>query len=195
MSTTGTSTIPVGMFSGIEKVKARIDANYIRPGHYLARIDVVKADKTRKQDGFVAIEMTILHVIDNDNDKGHSVGENVSHLLMQKHDAFLGNMKSFVANVFGMMPEEITEQHCTLVCSTPCPLTGTVVEFTARNITTRLGSDFTAINYRREVPAAECIATLSPQVQILYFPNNLLQNLDAAFRAQQAQQPSPAQQA
>lgn len=173
------------MFTGIAAAKAKMDANYESPGHYLERIDRVKVDVTRDNSAFVAIEKTIIHVYDNDDGKGHKPGENVTHMLMQKHDSFLPNMKAFIAAACSMDAAEITPENAMQVCGPTQPLAGTVVECKNRTIMTKKQQPFTLIIYQREVTATELLQTMPPADQALYFPNNALQLMAQAAAATQ----------
>lgn len=163
------------MFSGIQQAKAKMDANYERQGRYLERIDKVRVDISRKQETFMAIEKTVIYIIDGDDEKGHKKGESITHMLMQKHDMFLPNVKAFIAAAVSMEAELITEAEAMQVCGVEQPLTGTVVECHNRMVQTRSNQPFTAINYMREVPAAELLQMLPPQDQEQFFPGGALQ--------------------
>lgn len=175
-----------GMFDGIEEAKASFDANYMRAGHYIVRIDRVKADKSRKGDGFVAFEMTILHVFDDsEGDKAalHRPGEPVTHMLMEKHDSFLGNLKSAIANCFGCDVTEVTKAVCVKVTGTDQALGGMIVEVRNRDITTRAGNPFTKVSYVREVPAVELADVLSEKILGQFFPGDMLAEMIAEEEA------------
>lgn len=174
------------MFSGIAAAKAKMDANYEAPGHYLERIDRVKIDVTRDNSAFVAVEKTVIHIYDNDDGKGHKKGEQITHMLMQKHDSFLPNMKAFIAAACSMEAEQITPENAQQVCGVSQPLAGTVVECKNRTIMTKKQQPFTLIIYQREVPPSELLQTMPPADQQQYFPNNALQ-LMAQLAAGQAQ--------
>lgn len=165
------------MFTGIQQAKAKMDANYERAGRYLERIDRVRVDISRKQETYLAIEKTVICIIDGDDAKGHKKGEQITHMLMQKHDMFLPNMKAFIAAACSMNSEEITEENAKEVCGPIQPLTGTVVECHNRMVQTRANQPFTAINYMREVPAAELLQMLPPQDQETFFPGGALQRI------------------
>ena len=49
------------IFDGIEKARASRQSAWVKPGHYIYSIDKIKLGKTRTDDKFMAIEMTILH--------------------------------------------------------------------------------------------------------------------------------------
>mgnify|MGYP003631491446 FL=1 len=157
----------MGMFDNIEKTAASSNGgSYVRPGHYLARIDRVKSGESAQGSGeFVAIEMTVLDALPDGDipvddqfnilsaDYWHKAGENVSHLLMAKHQSFQSNFKSFVANVGGIPEAEVDAGKCTAV--TQGLFEGLIVEVRARTVKTRRGSPFTVVGYSREVPPAE----------------------------------------
>lgn len=168
----------------LKNAKARVDSNWIRPGHYLMRIDRVKLDQNRKDETMMFIEMTPVHVYDNDDGAGHRVGEAVSHGLMKKHDAFLGNVKAFLAAAMGCPAEEIGEDEILAVLDDDeGVLNGTVVEVFAKEIVTKANRPFTSVKYRREVPALELLEILSEETQKLYFPDDELQKIAAADAA------------
>ena len=154
------------MFSGIENVKSSANGgSYVKPGHYFLRIDRVKAGDSQQGSGkFVAIEMTVLGSFPDGDpvldehfnivaDAWHRPGEQVTHLLMEKHASFQANYKAFVANVGGIPEDKVTETHCIQV--TEGLFEGLMVEVRARTIKTRRGSPFTVVGYSREVPPDE----------------------------------------
>ena len=157
----------MGMFDNIEDAQTSSNGgSYVKPGHYLARIDRVKAGISQQdKKEFVAIEMTVLASLpDGDipvdadfslqtKDAWHRSGENVSHLLMSKHASFQSNFKAFVANVGGIPEGDIQKSHCEKV--TDGCFEGLFVEVRARTIKTRAGNPFTVVGYSREVPPSE----------------------------------------
>ena len=157
----------MGMFDGIENKQASSNGgSYVRPGHYIARLDRVKSGESQQGNGgFVAIEMTVLAALPDGDipvdeefnilsaDHWHREGENVSHLLMSKHASFQANFKSFVANVGGIPEAEVDAGKCTAV--TQGLFEGLIVEVRARTVKTRRGSPFTVVGYSREVPPSE----------------------------------------
>lgn len=173
----------MGMFSGIDTAKASFDAKYLGQGHYLLRIDRIKADKTRSSDEFLAVEMTVLHTFedgDGDPSTWHRPGEAVSHLMMKKHDSFLGNVKAMVANLMGCHESEVKEADCESMSGPTQPLGGMVAEVRSRNIMTRAQKLFTKVSYVREFPASELQDVLSEKVLDTYFPGDTLAEMIAA---------------
>lgn len=169
------------VFAGIGKAKMRVDANYERDGHYYLRIDGIKLDKNRKEEVFMAIEKTVLKVVSVEPGMNpHKVGEAVCHMMMLKHDSFLGNVKAMIAHVLNIQPEQITEEDAVKICSVDQPLTGFIIECQNRTIMTKAGKPFTVINYKRALTPAETLVALDPVVVANFFPNQILEQLAAA---------------
>lgn len=147
--------VKTGMFKNLRQAKATIRANYERPGHYIQLINRVKADVSRKKEGFVVIEKTIVAAVEGK----HTIGETVSHMMMEKHDSFLGNIKAFLLNVLSINEDDFSDEEMEEamedICGEGNPLGGTFVEVENRDTTTKAGGTFTVINYKREVPASE----------------------------------------
>lgn len=183
----------MGLFSGLSSAKARIQATYVRPSHFIARIDACKTGENRKNEGFFVVEMTVIH--DCAPDKydmqtyGHSVGERVSWMAMSKHDSFLGNVKAFMANVLGLTgaeAENLGEEEAVQITSNDQPLAGTIIEVIAKNITTKAGNPFTAVNFVGEVQPQQMLdlwATMGDtgtEREQQFFPEGELQRRAAA---------------
>jgi len=178
----------MGMFDGVETAKASFDAKYQGAGHYLNRIDRVKADKTRGGDEFLAVEMTVLHTFadgQGDPAKWHKPGEAVSHLMMKKHDSFLGNVKAMVANVMGAHESEVTKADCERICTAEQPFAGMVVELSGRDILTKKNQPFTKISYVREMPAVDLPEILDEKIIATYFPGDTLADMIAEQSAEE----------
>jgi len=182
MTSLANGTTLTSIFSGIRTAKATLDANYLRPGHYVCRIDKCKIDQNRKKITFAAIEMTVIQVRDNEQGQGHSQGECVTFYVDQG-DYFLPEIKSFIGNVMGIPQDQITEEHAAEAFGEGQPLVGTCAEVQARQITTKNGGVFTRVSFRREVPAAEIKQILSPEEEAMYFPDNYLDRVIAAEQA------------
>ena len=180
----------MSLFTDIKTAKGRIDANYVRPSHFLARIDACKTGETRKGDGFMVIEMTVIEdLAPNEFDQGtygHRAGESVSHMMMAKHASFLGNVKAFIKAVLQMDEDAIEPAHAEAICADDQPLQHTIIEVVARETETRAGNPFTVVNYKGEVSATDLIARWSAQDEGLdaraekFFPGGLLAKLAEA---------------
>ncbi len=48
----------------MKDVKMRVGGNYIREGKYLLRMDCIKLDKDKGQKAFMAVEMTVVKILD-----------------------------------------------------------------------------------------------------------------------------------
>lgn len=172
------------MFSGVSSAKRGFDANYLREGHLLCLIDRVKVDKNRKQEPFVAVEQTVLHVF-ADHPSAHRVGENVTDMMKQASDYFLGDMNAFVGNVAGIPANQVTDQHCVDVTDPMRQIfKGLVVEIKCRLKPTKKGptnenpeGKFTKVTYVREVRPSEYANILDAKVVETYFPGDSLKKL------------------
>ncbi len=176
------------IFSGglIDGASARIDANYVNPSHFIGRINAVKTGETRKSEGFFVVEMTVIEdLAPNEYDKGaygHRAGEDVSHMMMSKHDSFAGNVKAFLKNVLGIPEGEIKDEHALAVCADDQPLENTIVEIVARETMTRANKPFTVVAYKGEVTATELIERWAErddaqELADRFFPGGLLGKL------------------
>jgi len=181
------------IFGNIRNVKTRVEANYVRPGIYWAYISAVRVGETRKSEKYIAIEMTTLRVVDGrmsdqaPGAKPHVIGEEITHMLMAKHESSLGNFRQFLVKVVGIPDADITEEQAMEVTNEKQPLRGTVVRVEARTTTTRKNQPFTAITYAGEIPAAEVLQYFTedktPALADLrnrLFPGDYLERLIAA---------------
>lgn len=183
-----------GMFEGIgdPKVKASRDSNYFKRGHYLVRIDKVKADQTRQGRQFLAIETTIIHTfkdgdgqdlqgnLEQGDQQWHTPGDTPSQLLMADQDTFLPNVKAFVAQVTGTPEGQITSEVCNEMTAEDNPLGGLVAEVQNRLITTKAGNPFTRINWVREWAPSEFVQVADQKMLDELFPN-----LDALLKLEE----------
>lgn len=184
----------MGIFKGINRVKPRVDANYIGPGKYLLRIDKVKVEQTRKREDFFAVEMTVLHVLDDlEGQAAHRVGDGVTWLIKNAGDSadyFLPEISAFVKAVVGedlaSMDDEEAESCVDQMVADDQPLAGMLIEVHARHVATQSGGTFTKVAFKRAVPAAEVAETLTDGEIERFFPNNSLLKLVEAEEQQAA---------
>jgi hypothetical protein len=133
----------MGLFDNIETAKVSMN-RYIRSGHYLARIDAVKAGKNRFGDDLVAIEMTGIYTFPDGQppSKGeqfHAPGEAFSDVISRKgaKDMYLGRVKAFITSVTNEPESAVTAQVAEIVTGATQPLKGLIVEVFGRNIVTK----------------------------------------------------------
>ncbi len=146
----------MGIFTGIEDHKASFDANYTRAGHYIALLRLVAIKQNGSGDDNFVIEQTILHVINDDDGKGHSVGEECSHLIPNHGKGkrmFMGNVKHFIMKVIGCTDEEVTEEIVEGVVDEKSekaqPFADLVVEWTGRTrLAKESGLPYTKMSYQ-----------------------------------------------
>lgn len=141
----------MGIFDKIEEASVGGDGNWVRPGRYTAEIMAVKLTKKYTGEEFVAIEMTIASVLDNDEGRGHKVGEAITQLLKVNNAMFLGNFKQFISATLGVDPDDVTKAEAMRATSDEQPMAGIVVEFNARIIKTKANIDFTKVTFLGEV--------------------------------------------
>ncbi|MFG0316801.1 MAG: hypothetical protein ACF8XB_05975 [Planctomycetota bacterium JB042] len=176
------------LFKGIGDAKASYGAEYERVGHYIQRLDRLKAGENRAKEGFLAIEKTVLYVYPDtlqrwENEgkpqdfRPHVAGDEISHLLMRKHDSFLANVKGFFARVLGCPEEEVTLDACAAACDEEQPMAGYLVEVRSRNQITRKNTNFTKIDYVRAVPPSELKELLPADEIARLFPNGSFEEL------------------
>ncbi len=164
-----------GIFEGMDGAASSRDSNYVIPSHTLMRINKVKSGITRREEGFFAVEFTVVHDCSPEKYErskyGHLVGEDVTWMAMAKHDSFLGNVKQFVSSTLGMEDDAIGKDEVNTICGDEQPLAGMVVEIVARNIITRANKDFTKVSFKGEVEQAEVAKTLGDEDMQRFFPD------------------------
>lgn len=167
-----------GIFEGMGEAASSRDSNYFVPSHTLCRINRVKSGTTRREEGFFAVECTVVHDCAAEKYErgkyGHQVGEEVTWMAMAKHDSFLSNVKQFVSSTLDMDDEKIGKDEVTTICGDEQPLAGLVVEIAARNIVTRAGKDFTKVAFKGEVSLDELAKVVGDEVMSRYFPDHAL---------------------
>lgn len=151
----------MGIFDRMGGTKPKQDGNYIQPGNYACRIDRVKLDKNRSGGEFVAVEMTVLHVIGTEEGRqSHKVGESISRLFCDYgpgKDYFLKELKAFLLAAYGAQPDDLDDDaEAVKVCTDTCdlklqPLAGTIVEVSAKNRVGKTGKDFTNVVFKRRI--------------------------------------------
>jgi len=207
----GAPSLVGSIFAGIDQAKASFDGGqYIVPCRFIARINRMKADVNSKQEPFLAVEMTCVHVIDTSEavkagKAPHRAGDEVTDMRMRKHQSFLGNVKRMVSALEECSPEALDAQlqmsgrtflmHCDEMVGAGQPYAGMFVEIDARQIATRqqravLLPDgrtdmqpgiFTKVVYMRVVPAAEVKQIIAPDVLQRLFPKG---ELDQAIQVE-----------
>ena len=137
----------MSIFDKIGDASVSQGGNWIRPGKYTARVDGVKLVKKHTGEEFVAIEMKILTVIDDDDGNGHKVDEDITHLLKVQNPSFLGNFKQFASTALGCEADDLDKAAADKITSDEQPLAGIEIAFTARQKPTKAGNPFTLVMY------------------------------------------------
>lgn len=158
------------LVGGISSAKVTEGGNYHRVGHYIHRINGVKPGTTRKGRAFLAFEMIVLHVNDNVAGQGHTVGESVTYMIMRDLDSFLSTLKKILSKLANLQPHQITEDVAKQILGNNM-LDGMIVEVFARNVTTKKNTNFTDVDFRREVGAQDLLHIITPEEKQKFFPN------------------------
>jgi len=184
-------------YAKVSGARAQRGGNYVKPGHYLARIDAVREDKAFKKGEFLAFEMTIVHVFAGsetgfDHNRKvpmtvHSVGEQVTDILMMTNVAFEGRAKAFAMAAGDLTAEAFTEEEypgqiIEQMVAAEQPLAGRVLEIRAQQVikvagrakaeTTLTNNDvYTRIDYLRRVPLPELAGVVDDKVIAKFFPD------------------------
>jgi hypothetical protein len=137
----------MSIFDKIEDAKVGQEGNWIRPGRYTARVDGVKMVVKHTGEEFVAIEMTILSVIDDENGTGHKAEEEITHLMKVQNPSFLGSFKQFASVALGCEPDDLGKAEADKITSDEQPLAGIEIAFRARQKPTKKGGQFTLVMY------------------------------------------------
>lgn len=144
-------------FDNIEAAKATEGGNWVRPGRYQAELGAVKMVTNRSKAELMAIESKIVAVLDNAGGAGHRVNEEIVHFLKVSLDSFLGNAKQFISAALTCHPDDVGASQADTVVSDEQPLAGIIVEFTAVNIKTKAGGDFTKVMYVGQIVDGELV--------------------------------------
>lgn len=137
----------MSIFDKIGDAKIGQEGNWVRPGKYTARIHAVKLVKKFNGDNFVAVEMTVLTVVDDDGGAGHKVDEEITHLMKVSNPSFLGNFKQFASEALGCSPDDLGKAEADRITSDEQPLAGIEIAFRARQKPTKAGGQFTLVMY------------------------------------------------
>jgi len=167
---------PEDLFDGMEQATVRGEWNYVRPGDYICQIKRIKTKRSRQKRWYLGVEARVVHVIDDDEGRGHDVGDDVSHMINAEGDYFLSEVKTMYANICACDPSEITRDICKQIAGPDNPLAGVIVRIKGKNKVTKKGNDFTTVTYKR-VPAAKAASMLSDDEIEAFFPKGKLDAL------------------
>lgn len=182
---------PAKIFAGIKDAKASFQANYIRAGHYLFRLDKIELGQSRALKTFMAVNLTTVYIVSPSGmPTEHKVGESCTHMIMY-NDSFLGNVKAMISHLLEVPPDEIGLEECMALVAPDQPLAGKVIEVFAdtKPMKKNPSAVFTNVVYKRMVPPDECIRILPAHTQSVYFPNDALAKM-AKYLADQAKAPA-----
>lgn len=181
----------MGIFDGIEKADMRYNAENVQPGQYIGRLNAVKSIiLPRDKMPAVVIDVLVLHVLQPytgpDGTPNNKVGSNVA-IYFKQGPSFLGNFKTFVAKTLDIDPIHINVAECDRITGGEQPLKDLNVEYAAATKPNKTKpGNFTAVQWRGQVPASRLKELLPAELQARFFPNNYLEQL-IEFEAKRAQ--------
>lgn len=171
------------LFDDIENEEAAADYNdWLTTGHYLCRIERMRAFTGEDKHDKVALDMTVLHVygdseipVDKEwesqgKDALHRPGQEVTTMWSSKHQSAKRNLKQFLAAATGESADAITKAACGELVEKNL-LAGEVIEVVSKNVKMKNGGPFTVARCRRNVPASEFAGELSEEMATRFFPN------------------------
>lgn len=171
------------IFSGISAAKPTMSATYHGRGRYLMRIDEIKIAEDRKKVEQFIVQMTVVHVIDNENNhpSSHGVGTEVSFLTKKTSDYFLPEVSAFCKAVLGADLTAMDEDQAVAVVdsliSQEQPLAGHVVETYGKHNVTKEGEDRIYCRFQRRLTFTEVAEALSEKEIARFFPGDSLVKL------------------
>jgi len=119
---------------------------YVKPGRFVGEILKVKEGTMRapKNTGFLVVELKVLESSDT---KEHPVGSIMTWMTTADKDAFLGNVKHFIAAAGNVKDTDVTVEDMKTAVSEDNPLQGIVLQVDAVGITTKAGLPFTKVRF------------------------------------------------
>lgn len=134
----------MGLFGKIGTAKSNSGGIFFLPGKYALECRVNKTGKTREGDRpFFVAEFTILE----SSNPERPVGTAVSFMVMMDKylETALGNIKGYVAALFGIAEDLVDESGVEALISADNPGAGLKVRAVASNTKTKKGGDFTKV--------------------------------------------------
>ena len=101
----------MGIFDGMDKAVVQQGYRYICAGNWELEIQKCIVSKTRQGEEFFVSDFKVVDSTAED----FPPGSEVSWMVMKRHDAFLGNVKGFIAAAMNAKPSEVDEgdaEHC-----------------------------------------------------------------------------------
>lgn len=135
----------MGLFSKIGEAKSNSGGVYFLPGKYELEVRANKTGKTRENRPFFVAEFTIISSTNPERPAGTMVSQMV--MLDKNIETALGNIKGYVAALFGMEEKDVDEAGVEQLVAADNPGAGMKIKAVASNIKTRAGKDFTKVVY------------------------------------------------
>lgn len=124
----------------------RTSSDYMKEGNFYLRIDVIKEGKNSTKTDNFKVEGTIIHKLDENG--AQNVGQSVTHMLSAKNRNYAEDLKSLVADMFGIPVADASFDQLLTLSSDAQPLKGAVVEYYNYDKPTQSGGVFTVCKCR-----------------------------------------------
>ncbi len=137
----------MGLFGKITDAKSNGGGVFFLPGTYLLECRANKSDKTREGRPYFVAEFTILESSNPDR----PIGTGVSFMVMlDKYiETALGNIKGYVAALYGIEEHLVDEAGVEALIASDNPGAGMRVKATATNTKTKAQKDFTKVCFSK----------------------------------------------
>jgi hypothetical protein len=139
----------MGLFGKIKEAKSNGGGIYFLPGTYALQCLANKTGTTREGRAFFVAEFSILESSNPDRPVGTSVSLMV--MLDKNIETALGNIKGYVAALFGIPEQTVDEAGVEALIAADNPGANFKVRAVASNVKTRAGKDFTKVIFQPHV--------------------------------------------
>ncbi len=138
----------MGIFAGIEEVKAKVQNRWVEPGNYT--VEIAKVKQGRKKETDRPFFLAELSIVESDNPE-FVEGDIMTWMTMLKEykKYFLQDISGFISTTMDCDASEVTEEVVEYVASEEQPLVGKRLTLRAyRQVNTKSGKEFTEHDFR-----------------------------------------------
>lgn len=138
----------MGIFAGIEEVKAKVQNRWVEPGNYT--VEIAKVKQGRKKETDRPFFLAELSIVESDN-PDFVDGDIMTWMTMLKEykKYFLQDISNFISTTMACDPSEVTEEVVEYVAGEEQPLVGKRLTLRAyRQVNPKSGKEFTEHDFR-----------------------------------------------
>ncbi len=129
-----------------DKATPRTSSDYMKAGNFYLRVDVIKEGQNSSKIGNFKVEGTIIHKLDEEGTQ--SVGQSVTDMYSAKNRNYAEDLKSLVADMFGIPVADASFDKLLAIASDDQPLKGAIVEYSVYDKPTQSGGTYTVCKCR-----------------------------------------------